>query len=511
MKFADAVGNGKSNLFSEATSGLLSAAVEAAREGQDLHKTERLVLDWLLILGRLAMDVFFELQGNGDLGATVESIEGEVAHRSSEPVMRVLRTLFGLHEFPAYVYRERQHPHSSIVLRPIDARLGVSPVEWSPLLQEFSQLFAVDQAYGQVAENLERIFRQQLSVDTVERVNQQMGIEAAILIDELPIPPKSEEGEVLVTTSDAKGVPLVKEAAARLAAFEEPLVRPGNRRMATLAGVYSVDRHYRTPEEILAALFRDPQEGLSPKHRDRPEPCHKRVIARFAAPIPEFDPNVTVSGAVHALGWAAEQVHQRRRPGQDLVCLIDGQASLWETLDNSLGDGESAARWEILDITHVSSYVWKAAKALNSQEQHQVAFARHNLLRILQGETKQVVTHIRRLATRQKLNGTAKKEVATVCRYFTTHRHRMRYDEYLSKGFPIATGVIEGACRHLVKDRMERSGMRWTQENAQAMLDVRAIHQSSYWDDLQERRVATARSRYAPYLHLIADIKTVPA
>jgi hypothetical protein len=64
----------------------------------------------------------------------------------------------------------------------------------------------------------------------------------------------------------------------------------------------------------------------------------------------------------------------------------------------------------------------------------------------------------------------------------------MRYDEYLRAGYPIATGVIEGACRHLVKDRLERSGMRWTLAGAQAMLDLRALHQSSYWDAFQQHQ-----------------------
>ena len=65
---------------------------------------------------------------------------------------------------------------------------------------------------------------------------------------------------------------------------------------------------------------------------------------------------------------------------------------------------------------------------------------------------------------------------------------RMKYDEYLAHGFPIATGVIEGACRHLVKDRLERSGMRWTLSGAQAMLNLRALHQSGQWETFHPRR-----------------------
>ena len=122
--------------------------------------------------------------------------------------------------------------------------------------------------------------------------------------------------------------------------------------------------------------------------------------------------------------------------------------------------------------------------------EHQEAFVRERLLRFLGGEVHGVITGLRQMATRRWLTGAEPKEIDTVCGYFTTHACRMRYDEYLAQGCPIATGVIEGACRHLVKDRLERSGMRWTPTHAQAMLNVRPMHQSAYWDDFHQRRVA---------------------
>jgi len=66
--------------------------------------------------------------------------------------------------------------------------------------------------------------------------------------------------------------------------------------------------------------------------------------------------------------------------------------------------------------------------------------------------------------------GQSRQEIEDVCRYFGNNRERMRYDRYLQAGYPIATGVFEGACRHAVKDRMERSGMRWALGGAEAML-----------------------------------------
>ena len=81
----------------------------------------------------------------------------------------------------------------------------------------------------------------------------------------------------------------------------------------------------------------------------------------------------------------------------------------------------------------------------------------------------------------------------------------MRYDEYLRRGYPIASGVIEGACRHLVKDRMERSGMRWTLEGARSMLNVRAAFQSDYWHAFQQQRIVRLNDQVHPCRDLLKD------
>jgi hypothetical protein len=447
------------------------------------------VLDGLLKMGHAAVEAFLALQGNGDLGETVPDDDGRTLHRSAEPVARPLRTIFGEHEFAAFVYRRRKHPNTPIALRPVDARMSLPPDRWSHLLQEFTQLFCIEEAFEPAAAAFARIFRQRLSVDTLEHVNQQMGVEAGEFLDSLVAPPAAEEGELLVVTADGKGVPMVQADALRLRCFEERPLRPGNRRMATLASVYSVDRFVRTPEQIVAALFRDVRDEPLPADAVRPEPCHKRVVARFPRVFEEIDETQPIPGAIIALSWAAREVEQRRRPGQLLVRLLDGQTSLWDAADACLVDDAEDERCDILDIVHVAGYVWRAAKAFHSHREPQEAFVRGRLLRILQGDVWGVIRGLRRMATQRRLSGTARQEVDTVCGYFTTHAPRMQYDRYLAAGCPIATGVIEGACRHLVKDRMERSGMRWTQHHAQAMLDVRAVHQSSYWDAFHQQRI----------------------
>ena len=92
----------------------------------------------------------------------------------------------------------------------------------------------------------------------------------------------------------------------------------------------------------------------------------------------------------------------------------------------------------------------------------------------------------RLIVTKRKLTGTMAKTLLNAAAYYQRNRQRMRYDLYLANGWPIASGSVEGACKNLIRDRFERSGMRWTQETAEALLRLRALHLSSdfdrYWD-----------------------------
>jgi hypothetical protein len=81
----------------------------------------------------------------------------------------------------------------------------------------------------------------------------------------------------------------------------------------------------------------------------------------------------------------------------------------------------------------------------------------------------------------------------------------MRYDEYLAAGYPIASGAVEGACRHLVKDRMERAGMHWAVQGAQAMLDVRSIYVSGLWEEYQSYRISRETDTLYPHRALVAQ------
>ncbi len=491
----------KQNSPAEIAQQLEVLVLEAAQQGVDLQTVERQVFDFVLKLGHAVIETFLQAQGDGNLGETCVTKSKETLFRSDKLVDRQLQTVFGHHTIQAYVYATGAH--EKIALRPVDARLQLSERRVSYLLEEFTQYFCVDQAFQQAARGIDLVLRQKVPVDSLERINRRMGDRAAEFLDELPKPPAKKEGELLVFTGDGKGVPLVKEETRSLAAFEDRPKRPGNRRMAILASVYSVDRYVRTPEEIVAALFRD---GERPQGDNRPVPQFKHVRACFPKVYDsDTDQPELVPGSFEAFSWGNKQVAQRRRPDQPLIRLMDGQKSLWDVADACLDSVPASETVDILDILHVSQYVWRAAGAFCNTYEHREAFAREWLLRILQGDVRGVIRKLRRMATSRGLAGKKRKEITIVCRYFKNNAARMRYDEYLRNGYPIATGVIEGACRHLVKDRMERSGMRWRLDGAQAMLNVRAVWQSSYWERFQIWRIKHEQATLHPHRTLIKE------
>jgi hypothetical protein len=119
--------------------------------------------------------------------------------------------------------------------------------------------------------------------------------------------------------------------------------------------------------------------------------------------------------------------------------------------------------------------------------------------RILGGGVKGVVAGLRRLRTLRGLTGARKKTLRAITNDVSGNAGRMPYDVYLREGYPIASGVLEGACRHDIKDRMEPSGMRWTRAGAQAMLDVRSEFLNGHWEPFQKHWIKTETERMYPH------------
>ena len=289
----------------------------AAKGGESFDCVERSVFASVLQIGHQAIELLLSLQGDGDLGEQIETAAAKTLHRSEDRAATPLRSIFGQHAFGQFTYASGKN--KPISLRPISARLSLPSSRWSFLLQEFSQMLGVDQAYDQAMKNLAAILGGDFSVDTAERINGQLGRSAGEFLGDLPKPEAATEGKFLVATADCKGVPLVKEDSPKVAAFETAKKNPGNRRMATVTSVYSVDPHVRTAEEIIAALFRDDGEK-DPSAADRPRPCNKNTTAHFPETVSNGDGgDVAISGIHVGLAWIAGQ----------LACTLQTCLKIW--------------------------------------------------------------------------------------------------------------------------------------------------------------------------------------
>jgi hypothetical protein len=230
----------------------------------------------------------------------------------------------------------------------------------------------------------------------------------------------------------------------------------------------------------------DPEEREA---RKRSRPQNKRVWASLP------------KGKDKVIQEVGEEM-QRRDPGnaKTHVALTDGERALQQRVHRWL-----PGALLILDLFHVLERLWKAAHVFFAEGSSAAEdYVKSRTLMILHGKCSQVVRGMRQSATKRGLKGRKRKAINEATAYLYRNRRYMRYNEYLAQGLPIASGAVEGACKNLVKDRMERSGMRWCELRAEAMLKLRAIYLSgdyeAYWAyhvAQDQLRIAAAQGRAA--------------
>lgn len=465
----------------------LEAFLDASfHEGRAIHEVERGVWKKMLRMGRQCLKEFLALHGSGDMGETVTLPDGAEYQRLNELHRRRYVSIFGEFELQRTVYGTREGQKIEFV--PLDNRLQLPASDFSYVLQDWDQGLCVEEAFGQVKSTIARMLELQQSVGSLEHMNREMaeGVEEYLL--NRPVPPSDEEGEIMVASADGKGIVMRREPGEPAKVHRSKGDKASQKRMATVGTAYTVDRYVRTPEQVLAALFRDQPE----RSKDRPKPCHKEVWASLLQDDGRF------SGQPAVFTWLNWEI-RLRNPGQEkeTVYLCDGQETLWQDVQAKLPQQNSV---EILDLLHVTPRLWKAAHAFFGEKSKEVEpFVRERVLRVLQGQGKGVIRGLREMATKRHLTGSKKKTIRAICGYLEKNLERMRYDEYLAAGYPIASGAVEGACRHLVKDRMERAGMHWTAAGAQAMLDLRSLFIGGQWEEYQAYRIEQETQTLYPY------------
>jgi hypothetical protein len=288
-----------------------------------------------------------------------------------------------------------------------------------------------------------------------------------------------------VATADGKGVPMrrpLEERMHRSHPRRGKGEKANKKQMAYVGAVYSIDRFPRSAADVVDEICR------KQRAEHRPKPQNKQVWAEMTRCLD----GSSATGRERLFVELAIACKDRDPVRQKtLVCLLDGERSLWqmagEWLPRAVG---------VLDLFHVLERLWTAARCFHEEGSPEAAaFVSHRLTMLLEGKVGYVIGGLRRLRDDHGLKGEKLKRLNAAITYYENNREHMKYDEYLAAGYPIGSGVAEGACRHLGKDRMEGTGIRWTVPGAQAMLHLRAVYLNGRWDEFIEYHVETEQDR----------------
>jgi hypothetical protein len=427
---------------------------------------------------RLLLQSHVNLRGPGIVGPSLRVAQGDsissFTHRRLR--RRTLKTVFGEIDIDRIAYScEGQRS-----IHPLDESLQLPERSFSYELQKRLIKAAIQ---GPFREATSRILES--SGLTIHNHSlEPLLIEAAVHFDDFysqrAADPVSDAASLLVIAVDCKGIPLVKPEPIRPPLRLARSLKTGKKKMATVAAVFAKAPFVRTPQMIIDNLF--PAGAKSTDKQSAPKPEHKRVWASLT------------KGKSVVIEEVRQEVLRRDPDGHKaLVALIDGERALQKRVLKAMKPTL------ILDLIHVLDRVWTAAHVFQPEGSAEAeVYAKLMASRILEGGVSQVVKGLRQTVTKRGLTGSDKKDLLAVATYFHNNAYHMRYHEYLAAGFPIASGPVEGACKNLIKDRMERSGMRWTPAMAEAIVKLRSLYLSGDFDQYWSFHVAQDQLRLYP-------------
>lgn len=441
---------------------------------------------------RLLLETHIACRGYGDVGP---AIQVEALEFKGEPVLytekrmdpRHPQTIFGQIRIDRLGYCHL----GEATVHPLDEQVQLPFRSFSYELQRRMVKAAVQGPFDEAVERVEESTGVLTPKRSIEQVVEEAACDFEAFYQKRIPPPQEKTGPILVGSVDCKGVPMKKPQPA------DKLVRRGKgqkankKKMAVVAAVYTQQPFIRTPQQVVESLFNtDPRPAQDQDQQETSLPPIRPEYKRVWASLDK--------GKAGVIDQVAEDM-VRRDPlkNKDWVMLTDGERALQKGVQARL-EGVPL----VLDLQHVLEKLWQAAYAFHDEGSPEAtAWVQQRALRILQGEVSQVIKGMGQSATKRNLSHQKKKPVKAAAVYFYRNRAHMRYDEYLQKGWPIATGVVEGACKNLVKDRMERSGMRWMQQGAEAMLKLRAVYLSDDFEEYWTFHIQQQQERLYPSGH----------
>jgi len=404
---------------------------------------------------------------------------------------RQLATVFGTVRVERIAYRAVEAAN----LHPADAMLDLPPGKHSHGLRRLAAVEAVRGSFEDAAAAIGRSTGVAVGKRQVEQLAQAAAVDIEGFYAQREVDPEDPQ-TLLVLTFDGKGVvmrpealrPATAKAAAtstpKLATRLSPGEKKGRKRMAELACVHDATPAPRTPGDVI---------GHPGRSRDRargPVATGKWLTASVTDDI----------GQVIAAGLDEAT---RRDPEHERtwVALVDGNRTQIEAITAEARRRKVDVHI-VCDFIHVLEYLWKAAWSFfDKADPDAETWVTDQATKILEGKAAQVAAGIRRRATTFGYSPDERAGADETAGYLTSKKPYLDYHAALSAGWPIATGVIEGTCRHLVKDRMDITGARWALPGAEAILRLRALTSNgdfdNYWTfHLQNEHQRIHSSRY---------------
>lgn len=440
---------------------------------KNMHFVEDDLINQGRELSRRLLQGYLRNCGNGDIGKELMTSENvRLTHKRS--ISRTIHSFFGSVILNRIGYSNR----GKEIIYPLDAFLNLPSTSFSYALQKF---LVKEVAKGSIDDALQLVY--EVTGVKISKGKAIQLIEASscdfddfyeeksrIIFDVSPIP-------LLVLTTDAKGIVMRPEGLrettkkrrvktehkhkTRLSKGE----KRNSKRMAQVASIYYIDRFRRNPKEVFDECCRRKVNVL------RPKPVAKRLWASV-----EKD-------AVDVIDTLVQEAKRRDcDQKKEWVVLVDGQDYQIDQMKASLKRHQVQATI-VLDIVHAIEYLWKAAHQFFEEGSFSCErWVESKLEQILESGGRKTARSIRMSAAKRlaKEKRTIVEKSAT---YLADRSSYTNYHDYLKKGYPIGTGVIEGACRYLVKDRMDITGARWGLAGAEAVLKIRSILKSQNFDE----------------------------
>lgn len=386
---------------------------------------------------------------------------------------------------------------------PLDASLNLPRTNLSYVLQDWIVGSSADLDFRESVRSVNEILCLEASSTQSKAHCNRLGqqVDNFYAQSELPVVP---QGNYICMEWDGKGVPIIKEERGA-SAGELPATsvvgrlkkgqKRGVKKAATVGVISNFEPRQRSKDSIIRGLFKTPltplkqEEGALEVAHCKRENWHKDIHRR-----------AFLGGQENAIQYGIERAKKiSEQQNIPLVVLLDGGVGLEDAVKAALDKEKLSNRLQyiILDIVHVSEYVWKAGNAiLGEKSKLRTSWVKGILSDILDGKISQIIEELQQNRDKTTLSKSAQELLDKTITYFTNHQHKMDYKTYLEEGLPVSTALVESSCGHLVKDRMERSGMRWSLEGAQNMMDIRAVKKNGDWTSFMEYVTSQNQEKY---------------